>query len=141
MLYSRYKYRARKKDLHFKLTQDQFHKLTAGNCYLCGAEPYQIYRSAKSAKAETYTYNGLDRIDNSLGYVWGNVKSCCGECNRIKSSASLTELRDKLNKIVGGIDETIADIRRDSEDQKDKEPNARTPMLRPVRPPNKNYHY
>ena len=27
---------------------------------------------------------GLDRIDNSKGYVIGNVVPCCGNCNRIK---------------------------------------------------------
>lgn len=27
---------------------------------------------------------GLDRKDNTLGYVIGNVVSCCKECNRLK---------------------------------------------------------
>lgn len=27
---------------------------------------------------------GLDRIDNSKGYIIGNVVPCCGNCNRIK---------------------------------------------------------
>lgn len=29
---------------------------------------------------------GLDRIDNSAGYILGNVLPCCGECNRLRSN-------------------------------------------------------
>jgi hypothetical protein len=28
---------------------------------------------------------GLDRLNNAIGYVIGNVVSCCGRCNRLKS--------------------------------------------------------
>jgi len=29
-------------------------------------------------------YNGIDRLDNDLGYVPGNVVSACGRCNKAK---------------------------------------------------------
>jgi hypothetical protein len=34
----------------------------------------------------------FDRIDNSKGYVWGNVAAICRRCNRIKADASLNEI-------------------------------------------------
>ena len=32
-----------------------------------------------------FTYNGIDRVDNALGYTTGNVVPCCKQCNHAKS--------------------------------------------------------
>ena len=31
-----------------------------------------------------YLYNGIDRIDNKLGYIKGNMTPCCKICNHAK---------------------------------------------------------
>jgi hypothetical protein len=36
------------------------------------------------AKYPTVTYGGIDRKDNTIGYVVGNVVPCCIVCNRAK---------------------------------------------------------
>ena len=35
----------------------------------------------------------LDRIDSTRGYTLDNVAVICGRCNRLKSDASLSELK------------------------------------------------
>jgi len=48
----------------------------------------------------TILHHGLDRMDNSLGYIKGNVCSCCVTCNKGKSNLSFTEWNDYLNNLV-----------------------------------------
>lgn len=52
-----------------------------------------------------YTYNGVDRLDSSMGYTPDNCVPCCWECNNMKG-ASLTEeemmaVAETLRKIRG----------------------------------------
>lgn len=35
-----------------------------------------------------FTFNGIDRLDNSGGYVSGNIVSCCQRCNMAKGKMS-----------------------------------------------------
>lgn len=89
MLLYHYRLRAKNKDLEFALTEPEFRDLTSADCYYCGAEPSQVQR--KHEKTKPYIYNGIDRVDNSKGYVAGNVRTCCGPCNRAKGQMSETE--------------------------------------------------
>lgn len=44
--------------------------------------------------------NGIDRIDSDLGYVDGNVKSCCFICNRAKGNLSIIDFRKWIDNII-----------------------------------------
>lgn len=68
----------------FELTKEEFFILTKSNCYYCNKEPSQV----KKAKYSNYVYNGIDRVDNSEGYLRNNVVACCKECNSNKSGIS-----------------------------------------------------
>lgn len=68
----------------FELSKEEFFKLTKTNCYYCNKEPSQI----KKGKYSNYIYNGIDRVDNSEGYLKDNVVACCKECNSNKSGIS-----------------------------------------------------
>lgn len=68
----------------FELTKDQFFYLTKQNCYYCDKPPSQI----KKSKISQYIYNGIDRVDNSKGYLIDNVVSCCKQCNSSKSGVT-----------------------------------------------------
>jgi 5-methylcytosine-specific restriction endonuclease McrA len=57
-----------------------FCALIASNCVYCGKYP----RNTVRYKNFTFLYQGIDRMDNRLGYVPGNVVACCAECNSIK---------------------------------------------------------
>jgi len=85
--YNRYKIRANNKSLPFELTKDEYDIIVNSQCYLCGRKSYEKYK------------NGIDRIDNNLGYIMSNVKSCCGSCNFIKKDMELNELFNKMTEI------------------------------------------
>jgi len=81
-LFRAYIKHAKERKYPFFLTKEQFLILTSGNCYYCGIIPQQISNAMESYGA--YIYNGVDRVDNFLGYSSDNCVSCCGVCNRAK---------------------------------------------------------
>ena len=85
--YNKYKTRAANKSLLFELTEEDYNIIINSQCYLCGRNLCEKYK------------NGIDRIDNNLGYIMSNVKSCCGSCNHIKKDLVLDELFNKMIKI------------------------------------------
>lgn len=90
-LYRTYRNAAAKRGLDFALTVEEFAVLLAKNCEYCGQLPAQKvtwFRYGKRSCAEPYQdflYTGIDRVNNGLGYVRGNVVPCCGFCNRAKA--------------------------------------------------------
>lgn len=117
-LFSGYKRNAKKRQLEFSLTKDQFKLITSQNCYYCNKPPLQknythYERSAEAIEHETYIYNGIDRIDSSIGYILDNCIPCCGLHNFMKSNysqkefleaiSSVYEFRINLNREVAGV--------------------------------------
>lgn len=93
---------AEKRDLEFKLTDDQFSKITKQNCIYCGAAPNSIVRSNYndgSTISDIYVYNGIDRVDNELGYTNENCVPCCKMCNWFKAQSSVKDFINHVNKI------------------------------------------
>lgn len=86
-----WKDQAKKRSLTWRLTKEQLRELSKGNCFYCGVEPKQVYHNANSNG--DYTYNGIDRIDNTKGYTTKNSISCCKVCNRAKSTFSLEDFK------------------------------------------------
>jgi len=80
LAYHYYKKGARSRNLVFKLKKNEFEKLILNNCYYCGSAP-QIMDYGKKHNIKT---NGVDRINNTVGYINSNVRSCCPTCNKIK---------------------------------------------------------
>ncbi len=83
---------ARKRDIEWALTDDEFFKLVEQDCHYCGAEPSMstTSRPAHGEPAE-YLHNGIDREDNTRGYVPGNVLPCCSVCNHAKKDMTYAE--------------------------------------------------
>jgi len=85
--FARYKQRAEKKKLDFTITEEMFTQEIMKDCYLCG-------------KQNTGTHhNGLDRVDNTKGYVLENVRSCCGNCNYLKNDYNYDVVIEKCKRI------------------------------------------
>lgn len=72
------------RNIGFNLNNLEFCSIVNNNCYLCG-------------KLTTDTHNnGIDRLDNDIGYCMNNCKSCCGTCNYMKKDYTLDELLIKM---------------------------------------------
>ena len=87
-LYKSYITNAKGRKVKFDLREKEFLTLTSLNCYYCRIKPHQISRKGNNG---VYVYNGLDRIDNALGYIKENVRPCCFNCNRAKWNMSEKE--------------------------------------------------
>lgn len=94
-----YKYRsaARARGQIMDLDPDQFARLISGACHYCGAGPSNIL---KGYGRKPFHYNGLDRKDNDVGYVAGNVVTCCRQCNFAKGSVSYDEFLAWIDRLV-----------------------------------------
>lgn len=81
-----YKRDAVRKKRVFELTLDEFRAIVAKPCAYCG-------------KIEELDYNGVDRVDNSNGYITDNCVAACKICNLMKSNHTVTEFQNHCKAI------------------------------------------
>ena len=103
-IYRRIENRAKKKGLVFDLSKEFVYELSQLSCYYCGCEPnqgkYDYYEKGGSERKNgSFIYNGLDRIDNSKGYIVGNCAPCCFVCNRAKGTLTYEEFKSWVNRL------------------------------------------
>jgi hypothetical protein len=72
-----YRQNAKSRGLVFDLEFAAFESLVTTECHYCGILSTRI--------------NGVDRIDNGVGYITGNVVPCCVWCNYSKRERSLED--------------------------------------------------
>lgn len=77
------------------LTKEHALSVMAGNCVYCGDPPKQVSRGRNGK----FVYNGIDRVNNDIGYEVGNVVACCGVCNTAKMRMSVDEFYCWIAKI------------------------------------------
>lgn len=85
-LFDRYKADAIKKGVSFELDKDAFLSLSKGECFYCKTPPAQIHVARNGYG--NYVFNGVDRVNNAVGYKKENCVSCCKRCNGIKNGVS-----------------------------------------------------
>jgi hypothetical protein len=95
--YSAYKHDADKRNIVFSLSKEQFVELATQDCFYCGSKPFKIEKN-KSNNGD-FIYNGIDRIDNTRGYIEGNMVTCCIICNRAKNSMSSDDFYNWINRL------------------------------------------
>jgi len=110
-LFSRYKKGATKKKRLFTLSFEEFKELTTSNCYYCKIEAIQkvnpLKGTGRSIERENegwILYNGVDRINSSLGYTTKNVVTCCSTCNTAKMAMTTDEFKDWIIKVHSNIE-------------------------------------
>lgn len=74
----------------FSLTKDQFNSFWNQKCTYCGEQINGV---------------GIDRIDNSKGYVIENCTPCCITCNNMKKTLTKEFFIEKCKKIVLNTDQ------------------------------------
>ena len=83
--YNIYKKNAKKRNLAFNITKEEFYALTKLPCKYCG---------------DLQDYNGIDRVDSTLGYYIDNCVPCCQMCNAMKLNYSTEEWFQHMKKIL-----------------------------------------
>lgn len=86
-LYQQYRSVARKRKHHWGLENEMwFRKEIVKPCFYCGTTANPT--------------NGLDRVNNDLGYLEDNVVPCCTFCNKMKLTHSVEEWLTQIKKIA-----------------------------------------
>lgn len=96
-VYREYKSGADKRGLSFDLSVEEFENLTQRPCVYCGTE--KSNRERHTHKYAPFFYNGIDRVDPTVGYNVGNCVPCCRVCNRMKSDMTKSDFLDHIARI------------------------------------------
>jgi hypothetical protein len=75
-VYKTYVKNANTRNITFTLLEEDFIEIIAKPCYLCGLEGS----------------TGIDRFNNSIGYLKENCRPCCGHCNLLKKDVRYEDL-------------------------------------------------
>lgn len=108
-LLASYKYGAEKRNYTFDLTKEEFKTLVQQQCYYCKSEPSNLFKfggkttSKEWKKLNEFKYNGIDRIDNKIGYFKENCVPCCIVCNHAKSDSSQSEFLAWVERVANNL--------------------------------------
>lgn len=81
----------------FLISEKEFEKFIFSNCEYCGCEP--ITKLHSHNKKDYIFYNGIDRVDNDIGYELENCVTCCVFCNKAKLSRSKEDFLNWIKKV------------------------------------------
>lgn len=82
--FNEYRSRAKSNNIKFTLNLFDFYLLATNSCYSCGNKSEELL--------------GIDRVNNELGYTVKNSRTCCWDCNRLKSNKSLENHADYIGR-------------------------------------------
>jgi len=97
LILANYKDRAKKKKLKFNLTIEEFKEFITANCEYCDATPANVCKKKRSNGE--FIYNGIDRLDNTKGYIKSNCITACEVCNKAKRDLTLEEFISWIKRI------------------------------------------
>ena len=100
-VFKSYIHGAEKRNLEWSLDEKAFREITREDCHYCGSAPSNI-ATPKSGNG-SFIYNGLDRVDNSVGYLKNNIVACCKVCNFAKSGRDFDEFKNWIMKAANHL--------------------------------------
>jgi hypothetical protein len=98
-LYLAYKKNAIKENKDFNLIMEDCFKLFEGECFYCGEQPKPTKSKKGNSVDGLFLRNGIDRLDNTVGYIKSNVVSCCDICNYSKHTKGYNEFLSWIDKV------------------------------------------
>lgn len=99
-LFRTYERRARKGNIPFSLSKESFFFLVKQPCAYCGISGSLLSTIFYKDVSVVEPCSGIDRVDNTLGYIEGNVVPCCTSCNSLKSDRTLEYFLQTVNTII-----------------------------------------
>lgn len=80
-----YKSCAKRRNILFNLSIEEFKEMWNKPCYYCG---------------DTVDTIGIDRVDSSIGYISSNCRPCCSVCNYMKLDHTEEYFINHIKKIL-----------------------------------------
>ena len=104
-VYEQYQSSAKVRNLNFNLSKEEYIEIVNKNCFYCGSKPElkQPHRGKGKYVGVPIPYNGIDRIDSSIGYQKENCVPCCTKCNYMKSDMDVSLFTEHILKISNHI--------------------------------------
>jgi hypothetical protein len=97
-LFKDYRKSAKKKNLDFFLSLNMFLTFVNSRCFYCDSD-FSNSKGYRQDLTIRVWYNGIDRIDNSKGYIEGNIVTCCWKCNQWKKADSIDDFLSHVRKL------------------------------------------
>lgn len=97
IVFKEYKRGAKDRGLVWELSEEQFKSITSQPCHYTGSLPS---RTKTAASGEVFTYNGIDRLDSSIGYILENCVPCCTEINMMKQALPKEKFIELCSKVA-----------------------------------------
>lgn len=94
-VYVRYRQNASARKLDFNVDFDFAVNIMKSNCHYCGVEPSNLFWKSYY----NVSYNGIDRVDNTIGYEKDNLVSCCKMCNIAKNNNTEQEFLQWVKRL------------------------------------------
>lgn len=91
---------ATERGIEQKLSLEDISGIIKRNCTYCNAEPANHLKKKEGHREMDFYYNGIDRMDNSIGYTPENSVPCCAQCNYAKGTLSGEEFIALARRIV-----------------------------------------
>ena len=98
VVWNDYVQQARRHNREWSLTQTEARDLLSSPCVYCG-QPPRVVKTIKYGRG-SFVCNGIDRQDNSQGYVLTNCVSCCKVCNIMKQGMSVEDFLAHVRRIA-----------------------------------------
>ena len=97
--YAAYRKSAERRNYNFDLSKEEFKSIITKPCIYCG-ESLTQEKKPSDKNSGSFKYTGIDRYDNSIGYVFSNCVPCCCACNRLKSTMNAEEFETRITRIL-----------------------------------------
>lgn len=95
--YSNYRSNAKNRGYEFKLSKDEFFKLVSKECNYCGSKPSN--KTVSKYDTGDFVFNGIDRVNNNMGYEYNNCVPCCKICNIAKHNMTNKQFLEWVEKV------------------------------------------
>jgi len=91
------KFNSIRRGIEFAISERYLKSLHKKDCIYCGSSPREMLGKRLNGG---YKCNGIDRINNDLGYIESNVAPCCSICNYMKKTMDSKDFINAAKKIT-----------------------------------------